>query len=748
MWRGGVIKVSETLLFACRRVLLLVLVITVAAIALSVPDQTLDIYRRISERPDLQQLGSAALTMLLCVVCAFHATSCALYSSNEGTKGAPAYPVWLAGFPAVIGALVPAAVGYGILRASRAPSIPPFPSALVSYSSSFKQLEEVTVMLRAVSQRMLVFALVAWGVAIIVLVAPFIMHRVMRHRFSSQGGLLGLRHALFVAIAVFVTLSLIFAFLPSVSQFLGSITILNLFIAVTIIVVAYISCSTEGTFLLLLVFAAAGLFSWLNTNNNHVVTFHPLAEPRKVWDVGGPQPTFESWLKSRKDASHFLTKNKPYPVFIIAARGGGMYAAAQVGLFLTRMQDRCPTFSQHVFAISSVSGGSIGAAAFNALVQSHVENAHWEPCSFGPKDIGSLERAMREFVAQDYLSPVLAAALFPDLLQRMLFWRVSSFDRANVFERALESGWTYAASSLNNPLAGHFLDQWDATAAAPALVINTTEVETGKRNIIAPFAINASQELQYSWFYDPPGVPLFSRLQPLNQDDVLIHQDIKVSTAVVLSSRFPWLLPAGTLERGSENINLVDGGYFDNSGIETALDLLQRLRYMQSTYDSLPLEDDIRRHFSVYLISINGDFRSRSGEGLHQISAPIDALLSSREARGLLTQVRAQSISGMLVPARLDHKDYSLALGFQMSLAARRIIESQIGSAHECGRMNDARREMGIETNDDDYTQRPIDRLIGYNHTNSCQQCIISLMLTTGGEQVSGDHPCAILPDM
>jgi hypothetical protein len=315
------------------------------------------------------------------------------------------------------------------------------------------------------------------------------------------------------------------------------------------------------------------------------------------------------------------------------------------------------------------------------------------------------------------------AALFPDLLQRVLFWRVTSFDRAKVLEHALESGWTHASSSLNNDLAGNFLDQWDSTAAAPTLVINTTEVETGRRNIIAPFDLSASREGQYSWFYEPPGIPLFMRPQPLKQDDTLLHQDIKVSTAAVLSARFPWLLPAGTIEQGSANIHLVDGGYFDNSGIETSLDLIERLRSLQKAYNSEGLpSDDIRRHFFIYLISINGDFGNTppTRESPTEISTPIAALLSSREARGLLTEFRAKSMGfftsdsnlppgyHVLTPARLDHQDYPLALGFQMSLSAQRIIESQIGSAHECGRMNDATRALGIKTNN--YTQ-PLEHL-------------------------------------
>jgi hypothetical protein len=66
--------------------------------------------------------------------------------------------------------------------------------------------------------------------------------------------------------------------------------------------------------------------------------------------------------------------------------------------------------------------------------------------------------------------------------------------------------------------------------------------------------------------------------------------DLKLLTAVSLSARFPWISPAGWLERSSDQaaecesagigdrLYLVDGGYFENSGFETAIELHQRLR--------------------------------------------------------------------------------------------------------------------------------------------------------------------------
>ena len=62
-----------------------------------------------------------------------------------------------------------------------------------------------------------------------------------------------------------------------------------------------------------------------------------------------------------------LPSNGKYAVFIVAAEGGGIYAASAAATFLANLEDIESGFAQHIFAISGVSGGSIGAAIFQAL---------------------------------------------------------------------------------------------------------------------------------------------------------------------------------------------------------------------------------------------------------------------------------------------------------------------------------------------------------------------------------------------
>ncbi|NJO33554.1 MAG: hypothetical protein HC869_10790 [Rhodospirillales bacterium] len=119
-------------------------------------------------------------------------------------------------------------------------------------------------------------------------------------------------------------------------------------------------------------------------------------------DVAAAKPTddtlrtsFDDWLKVRS-----VSSSKPYPVFVIAAQGGGIYAAAAVSEFLASLEDQCPGFAKHVFAISAVSGGAVGATAFNS-VHSRDNDRLRDGCQSA--DRGDATRRTQAVLLQDHL---------------------------------------------------------------------------------------------------------------------------------------------------------------------------------------------------------------------------------------------------------------------------------------------------------------------------------------------------------
>lgn len=107
--------------------------------------------------------------------------------------------------------------------------------------------------------------------------------------------------------------------------------------------------------------------------------------------------------------------NPQKKMILVAAAGGGIRAAYWTGLLLGKIQDDYPEFRDQLFAISGVSGGALGAAAFVAALDAAAPQ-----CSEAEryKDNGPYERCMKIFLANDFLSPILASTFTGDLIRQ------------------------------------------------------------------------------------------------------------------------------------------------------------------------------------------------------------------------------------------------------------------------------------------------------------------------------------------
>ena len=86
---------------------------------------------------------------------------------------------------------------------------------------------------------------------------------------------------------------------------------------------------------------------------------------------------FSSWFAARLPAIEAASKEHPYPVVIVASAGGGIRAGYWTSYALARLQDDVPQIRDHMLGLSGVSGGSLGIAAFTAVLaqgQSPTEN--------------------------------------------------------------------------------------------------------------------------------------------------------------------------------------------------------------------------------------------------------------------------------------------------------------------------------------------------------------------------------------
>jgi hypothetical protein len=283
---------------------------------------------------------------------------------------------------------------------------------------------------------------------------------------------------------------------------------------------------------------------------------------------------------------------------IVCASGGGIHAGAWAAALLDHLSDRIPAFRQHVALTSSVSGGSVGCYYFLASY-----GLSTTPAVFPMAAASSLD-----YAAWGYAFGDLVRYFFP--LGPVFRWGNRSW--------AIESAWRRFRDwdqPGTKPLHAK-LESWqrDATdGLRPAAVFNTTIVETGERFPISTVALEANPKS-------------FLKTYP--------NFTLRAATAANLSAAFPFVSPAASIwvhpEDSTENpgpaYHLVDGGYYDNYGVLSALE------FIDSAFATLgPQSPD------VLILRIEGHNDAGAGPKqkpgfLFQVSAPLKTMFSMRSA--------------------------------------------------------------------------------------------------------------------
>jgi hypothetical protein len=424
---------------------------------------------------------------------------------------------------------------------------------------------------------------------------------------------------------------------------------------------------------------------------------------------------FNKWQQQRFRRWKACNPKQPCPIYIIAAQGGGIYAAYHAGRVLSVLNEETQgAFADHLFAISGVSGGAIGSASFLA-----IDNISGEFSGSDDPDQRKLRKLKTQLVSHhlrsDLLSPLLAVALYGDSLQSLLPIPISVWDRALGLELALESNFQnmghqeltkYLDNTARDKPQPQSVIEEDIKVISnqietfmerplnapstnsdypPALVVNTTVVENGKRFLIAPFSTND-----------------MAHVHPSTTDQ------IRYSTAAVLSARFPFITTYGTTtsEKSAEKVKLVDGGYFDNSGLVTALQIRDLISQQQSDQDknSYPVVvialTDLNEVTSSF-IGIKMYEYSRYQPRYHQRNildqlnmTPVSALWRTRESRTkqMFANIRPNEKDKFIVLPLLKwvniksegkNTKISLPLGWKLSKKSADFIDFQTPKSEE-----------------------------------------------------------------
>jgi hypothetical protein len=299
------------------------------------------------------------------------------------------------------------------------------------------------------------------------------------------------------------------------------------------------------------------------------------------------QQAFNIWLASRNDLEEYRGRRNPYPVFLVASEGGGGYAAAHAYLFLSKLQQRCPNFAGHVFALVGVSGGAVGNTMFRSALPAQVNHDRYRGCADVPTK--SNEASLIDSVAADNLSPVVAAMLFRDMPNRLLFGFLGPQDRADALVDSIVDA--VGSPTANPAYWDHFWSQSKdgglQLGESPAVIEVATNAVSGRRYVFAPFR------------FSDPSDRFENSLADFNWTDrggKRKLSDVSLFDAAVASASFPWLTPSRLiLGKRNDRIALVDGGYIDNSGAETVRDILAELQSPNVDFTGATVFGDWRR---------------------------------------------------------------------------------------------------------------------------------------------------------
>jgi hypothetical protein len=243
---------------------------------------------------------------------------------------------------------------------------------------------------------------------------------------------------------------------------------------------------------------------------------------------------------------------------LVAVQGGASRAGYWTAVALSNLREAAKAkgvdIDPHIFAISSVSGGSVGAVGYAAMLKS-------------APDAPDFKLRLMRFAGENVLGGAVTGLLFPDLLQRFLPVTFLP-DRAETLERSWEDAWasidSKAASTglMREPflnLAPKAGEPW-----RPVLIVQGSSENGGRRFLTSGVKFGCDE---------------------IDADDFLdsVGHDVAASTAILNGARFPWVSPGGTFpaERCGTAVkqtdHILDGGYFDGAGAETLREMVRAL---------------------------------------------------------------------------------------------------------------------------------------------------------------------------
>lgn len=414
--------------------------------------------------------------------------------------------------------------------------------------------------------------------------------------------------------------------------------------------IAYLPLARGHPTLTVLAAAAILLFStWLD---NHQMWRSDFAAEDARTAVASPAAHARAWAEARRAAP---CERDETPVVYLAAAGGGIRAGYWTARVLEELSSQVGRdFDCSLFAMSGVSGGSLGVAGYLAFNLAKVD-PHAPAAAAGASGVAAGNRTTTA-LGRDFLSPAVAGLLFYDAVQRVLPVPFHALDRSRGLENAFERAFDSAEGA---PFRHTLRALGRGNGMTPMVFLNSTVVEDGRRAIASNVDVRDFVDV-----YDLECPNLPEALAPTTST-------ISLAGAVHNSARFTYVSPAGRISRLGDclgegrDARLVDGGYFENSGAATLVQLICLLGSCDQSRDrgmpvsgrpilllvrnspgTLPYCDGARKGPQCLSLSriphpSGSATRPSLSTFMPEITSPLRALLTVREQRERLAVVAA-----------------------------------------------------------------------------------------------------------
>lgn len=373
------------------------------------------------------------------------------------------------------------------------------------------------------------------------------------------------------------------------------------------------------------------------------------------------------------------------PIILISTEGGGIRAAHFTATVLARMADQCPRLARRIFVISSVSGGAVGAAAYRASLDA-MPLSDSDACSLdAAAPAGPRQLALNAMFERDHLSPGLAKQMFPELVQSFAPASMPNGDHAFVpqtdrqlgLELSLETAFAdaFGINARNNPFAASVFGD-EEPADAPHLLMNMTEVSSGAVFVAGTLDL-ASMRDRHRWLHDFRCLWTDPTAEAEEAALCNTSPDFRLSTIATTSARFPMVSPAGAVRARDATFRFVDGGYFDNSGVETLLGVIEHLQ-RQARESDRPLPPIAVLHIDSNPYTQRLPVKWRLDFDVHELQA----VLATREERVRISLGRLYNMyqDGRLCSLRfveVSENRVPLRLGWILSAPAAEELQAQ-----------------------------------------------------------------------